>query len=673
MKLQVNKALGSLLALVLLAGAFSCQRSVFVPETPVNPEAPDDPGVYEDGLYVTVKGSGRFTGENWDNAMSAQNLRDLLLAEGGVFPAEKAAAINGKIIHLEQGIYPLAGADNPLPLISGETAAFSVTLKGGYKNGGYTQYPEKYHTYLSGASDYRVFQMKGNVKLTLDGVGLTGSNGQGGGQAAAYLSSGELILNRCSICNNYNTATVGGIQVVGTGILRATACRFFNNVAGHAAALNVDGEGACYLMDCEFFNNAANGQGGAVKVTNGTLNATGCVFRNNHAEGRGGALWIAGCKDEGSVVFQKCFFDENSCTSGGGACWQDGGSTVHFKDCDFIGNYASNGSAGALYSTEGAENRMFVENSRFRGNSCVKYRGGSLHVRGNAAGSAVLSCKSCVFEGESCTEEGGLIALSGEGAPQAWFNGCLVSGCNSAKTSAVFHNYSTSGKLYFNACRFEYNFTHANYGSEGYVASATAFVGYNNCALRTSWLNRAGANSQQSCWYNFAACKVLFANSTLIGVPTAVEEELPAYGLVRLNNNGANVRFVNNIIASTHANGCGIYGGDTQTNLKVTGSYNKMSPVRSQKENTFTYTPGAGDDLTVYASSFPGLAWGDSGWVWNGNYSGSAALGATSDINAAIRNFDADFYAWLTSVGALGKDIRGKDRGATSWPGSYQN
>lgn len=672
---RLKKIVAGLLMLpVLLSASVSCNRSTFVPERPVNPEAPDDPGVYEEGLYVTVKGAGMFTGEDWGNAMSAQDLKNLLLADAsGNFTAEQAARIDGKVIHLEQGIYPFGSAENPVPVISGETAAFSVTLKGGYKNGGYTQYPAKYHTYLSGASDYRIFYIKGNAKVTLDGVGLTGSRGEGGGQAAAYVSAGELVLNRCDICNNYNTYTVGGIQVTGSGVLRATSCRFFNNVAGNAGALNVDGNAACHLTDCEFFNNASNGQGGAVKVTNGSLKATGCTFSSNYAETRGGALWIAGSKDRDAVLFEKCLFAANSCTNGGGVCWQDGGSSVRFTDCSFVGNYASNGSAGALYANEGADNLMRVEKCRFSGNNSVTYNGGSIHIRGNASGSSVLNCKSCTFENEFTTARGGLIALGGNAAPLATFEDCVISGCHAGENCAVFYAYATNGKVYFNACRFENNYINGTYGSEGCPAAAGAFIGLNNCAVRGSHLERTGANSQQCCWYNIGAGKMLFSNCSLIGVPTASGEEIPTYGLVRLNNNAANVRFVSNIIVSTLDRGCGIFGGDTQTSLTVTGSYNKMSPVKTQKEGTFTYTSGDGDDLAVYASAFPGLAWGENGWAWNGNYSGTAPLAATTAVNTAIQAFDTDFHAWLNGIGALGKDIRGKDRGATSWPGSYQN
>lgn len=670
------------LVFILLAGVFSCQKSVFVPEVPVNPEAADDPGVYEEGLYVTVKGAGLFTGEDWNNAMSVYDLLDLLLADkSGVFSAEKAAKINGKIIHLEQGIYPLASADRPLPIISGETANFSVTIKGGYKNGGYTQYPDKYHTYLSGASDYQIFALKGNVTLTLDGVGLTGSRGEGGGKAGVVLSGGSVLkMKNVDVSNAYNSATSGAFQV-NDATLEATDCRFFNNVANFAGALNLGSPNSvCTLTRCEFYNNASNQRGGAIKVTTGTLKANNCVFRNNHAETNGGAMWIAGCKDAQSVVFDGCTFEGNSCTNGGGVCWMNGGAAATFKNCDFTNNFASNGSAGALYATDGNDteswdvNRITVENCRFAGNNSVAYNGGSLHVRGSAKGNSEMHVKNCTFKNEYTTANAAVVAMGGTGAPIATFDNCVFSGCHSSKNSSVFYNYATNGKTYFNACVFEDNYiTENNYGTEANIGTAGVFIGFNNCAVSNSCNNRVGANSQQSCWYNFNSGKILFSNSSIIGTPTSGGKQYPSYGLVRLNGNAANVHFVNNIIVSDNEAGCSIYGGDTQTNLTVTGSYNKLSPTRTQKEGTFTYNKGTGDELNAYASSFPGLAWGEDGWAWSGTYANASSFAQTSAVNNAIKSFDADFHAWLNSIGALGKDIRGKDRGATSWPGSYQN
>ena len=72
-------------AVITLAAAFfttACKKPVFVPEEEVIPEDPDEPGVYEEGLYVTEKGAGMFTGEDWNNAMSVENLRTLLFVTG---------------------------------------------------------------------------------------------------------------------------------------------------------------------------------------------------------------------------------------------------------------------------------------------------------------------------------------------------------------------------------------------------------------------------------------------------------------------------------------------------------------------------------------------------------------------------------------------------------------
>ena len=60
--------------------------------------------------------------------------------------------------------------------------------------------------------------------------------------------------------------------------------------------------------------------------------------------------------------------------------------------------------------------------------------------------------------------------------------------------------------------------------------------------------------------------------------------------------------------------------------------------------------------------------------MWNGTLTGtnSNMLAPTADVNSAIQAADAAFHSWLTGVGALGKDFKGKDRGTTSWPGCYQ-
>lgn len=655
--------------------AVSCKKPVFVPEALTAPEENDEVGSYEDGFYVTENGSGMFTGEDWANAFSAADLRNLLLADGdGNFSAEQIARVNGKIIHLEEGIYPLSTESNPSPKLSGTTAPWSVTIKGGYRSGHYVQYPDRHPTSLSGDSDRQIVEIGTGVSVTLDAVSLTGGLGKASGNAAVVVRGGSLKVTGGRIGNNFSPYTAGAVQVAGGGKFKAEHCTFEGNVAQAGGSLNIDGESSsCILTACTFLANASSGQGGALKVTNGSLYAKDCVFKGNHAETRGGALWLAGSKDSEAVLFEDCTFEQNSCVNGGGVCWMDGGASATFRTCVFNGNSAINGSAGSFYANDGADNLLVIEDCRFAGNHCAGYTGGCFHIRGNDSGRSVLRCSGCSFDGEWSESNGGLVALGGSLA-EAYFDRCSIRNCHTNKNAGVFYHYSNGGKLYFNACSFADNYIESTYGTESATAANTEniSIGLNNCSVKGSHNAKADANSQQSCWYNIGAVgKFTFANCSLIGVPTVEDRELPRFGIVRLNHNDANVRFINNVIVSTSENGFGLYGGDTQTELSLTGSFNLMSPVTSQNPDTFTYTAGQGDRLDLYAKDFPELAWDGTAWKWNA--SSSSGFASTSAVNAAITAFDADFGAWLESIGALGKDINGKDRGNTSWPGAYQN
>lgn len=652
----------------------SCRKPVFVPEDKTPPVETDDPGVYEEGFYVTESGAGMFTGEDWANAFSAADLRNLLLADGsGNFSAEKAARINGKIIHLEEGIYPMSTADNPSSKMSGSTAPWSVTIKGGYKNGSYTQYPDRHPTYLSGGSDRRIVEVGTGVSITLDAVGFVGGLGQASGQAAVLVNGGSVKVVGSRIMNNYSAFTAGVIQVASGGKFKGENCVFEGNVAGAGGVLNIDGNASsCILTLCTFSANASSGQGGAIKVTDGSLYAKDCTFKGNHSETRGGALWLNGSRDGEAVLFEDCVFEGNSSVNGGGVCYMDG-AEASFRACTFTDNVASNGSGGSFYADYGADNLLIIEDCSFSGNHGGPYNGGSLYVRGNSSGKPVLKCSGCSFDGEWGGSNGGLVAVGGSLA-EAYFDRCSIKNCHAAKSAAAFFNYSNGGRIYFNACSFENNYIEGTYGTEATTSAGNQdiFVGMNNCAVKGSYTARPDASSQQACWYNVSAGgKYTFSNCSFIGVPTVEDREMSRFGLVRFNHDDVAACLVNNIIVSTVEDSYSLFGGDAQTSISLTGSHNLLSPVTSQTPNTFTYTAGQGDRLTVYSKDLPGLDWDGTTWKWDASSLGG--LAATADVNAAIEAFDADFYSWLGSIDARGKDINGRDRGSNSWPGAYQN
>ena len=648
-------------AVIALAAAFlttACKKPVFVPEEEVIPEDPDEPGVYEEGLYVTEKGAGMFTGEDWNNAMSVENLRTLLFVTGNT---------EGKTIHLEQGSYSLSTPENPSPTLQGNVA---FTIKGGYKSGFYTQYPDRHPTYLSGGSDRQIIIIGSGTELTLDAVGFTGGIGAASGAAAVRVHGGKLKMTGGVVRNNFSAYTTGAVQVDDGGEFEAESCRFEGNVAQYGGVLNVDGAASvCTLNDCSFTGNAATSQGGAIKVTNGSLTATNCTFKGNHAEARGGALWLAGSKDEESVIFRDCVFEENSCVNGGGVGWQDGGAVANFSKCVFRNNFASNGSAGSFYLNEGSDSLLDIEDCEFSGNHCAGYRGGSFHLAGSDAGAPTLVCRGTSFNNESSETNGGVIALRGTG-PKAYFDHCTVEACHAGKNSGVFYSYATGSTIYWNACTFKGNYIDGTYGTECAVNQTGAVVGMNNCSVADDFTSKEDASSQQACWYNIGEVESFtISNCTFVGVPLVADRELSRYGLLRMNSDATAAHLINSIVVSTVQGGFSLFGGDTQTNLSLTGLYNWMSPVTSQKDGTFTYTPGEGDVVTLYSDDLPGLTW-DGGWKWNGP---SGATASTAAVNSAIQSSDSVFYEWLEGIAALGKDIRSKDRGSNSWPGSYQD
>ena len=655
--------------------AISCQIPTFEPEVETVPAENEEIGSYGDGFYVTVSGAGRFTGEDWDNAFSAADLRNLLLADAnGQFPAEKANRVNGKTIYLEEGIYPLSTADSPSRIMTGTEAAWSVTIKGGYRSGHYVQYPDRHPCYLSGGSDRQIVEIGAGVTLILDAVGFTGGLGNASGQAAVSVKGGSLKMIRSRIANNFSSYTGGAVNISQGGSFKAEHCIFEGNVAQDGGCLSMDDSASsCILTSCTFSSNASSGQGGAIKVSDGFLYAKYCLFKGNNSETHGGALWLAGSRDAESVLFEDCTFKGNSCVSGGGVCWMDNGAAAAFRNCTFTDNTATNGSAGSFYAYEGSDNLLVIDSCSFSGNHCASYTGGSIHIRGNAKGRSVLRCNGSIFDGEWGGSNGGLIALGGTYA-EAYFDGCIIKNCHAGRSAGAFYPNSNGGKLYFNSCSFEDNYVEGSYGTEAATAAGVdaMSIALNNCAVKGSNTIKADANSQQSCWYNIGAVgRFTFANCSLVGVPTADERELTRYGLVRLNDNGAKVAFVNNIIVSTDASGFGIYGGDTQTSLELGGTGNLMSPATSQTEGTFSYVPGKGDRLDMYSKDLPGLVWEENVWKWDASSSGT--LLPTTEVNSAILAADPDFYSWLNGIGALGKDMAGNSRGDISWPGAYQN
>ena len=198
----------------------------------------------------------------------------------------------------------------------------------------------------------------------------------------------------------------------------------------------------------------------------------------------------------------------------------------------------------------------------------------------------------------------------------------------------------------------------------------------NNCYIHD---NYGGRNADGHDWifYDNADASLIVSNTTIIGDPMRKVNEssdpvLPSAegatvkkGVIHLRQDADN-HYLNKIMSSPTDGNSNYF----ENAITVEGAmYNKTSPVNSNAD--WGTDIGSGHDYFAKPGYFGAL----DGYMWNGTMTGtnSNMFAPTADVNAAIQTADADFYSWLQSVGALGVDIKGKNRGTTSWPGCYQN
>jgi hypothetical protein len=163
--------------------------------------------------------------------------------------------------------------------------------------------------------------------------------------------------------------------------------------------------------------------------------------------------------------------------------------------------------------------------------------------------------------------------------------------------------------------------------------------------------------------------KFLLSNTSLIGCSQLKDGDSinDLSGPVAFLYADAEYYLLNSIVCST-------YESD---NLPVA-----LSCYPHKYESYYSKTSGVDDNVDWGSDEGSGhdyVASDLSGWngayLWNGTFSSGTnkdQFAPTAGVNAKIQEADADFYAWLEEIGALGKDINGNNRGTTSWPGCYQ-
>ena len=645
--------------------------------------------------YVTPSGAGAKAGQSWANAMSAAQFKEFVEDQDNFF------LLRGATFHFSAEEFSF-GDDYVKPSYP-DHGNVNFTIEGTITPTDTTTFLGRNNTTDTG-SDVKagVLWPQYSTYLTVKNVKFTGTYGASNASVIRINNSAkEVNLDHCYFRNNSTTGNGGAISLFNSATLNITNCSFSGGT-GAGGIVHVNNASAVVnISDSEAKGITKN----AIYAQNcASLTATRVTFlANNDAGEYGAAAYVTG---SGTVTFNDCDFIRNhSTTQGGAICVNGTGVTTTFTDCDFIDNWCD-AKGGAVMIESGNANTTFT-GGKFQGN----HADGAHNT--NAAGAAIyavgtgvkVSCTNVLFKenynyiGEN-TNSGGILRIQQEGG-EGYFNGCVFDGnwtnranSNNSPCAAIVNCRVGDVKYYFNACEFKENTSGTNNNVDGqygglkgtvFATLAGSTFAFNNCSFHD---NYGGRNSDDISWIGMdnTSSTLILANTTIAGdnyrAPKTGGARRNNWGVIKFQNTG-NYYFLNSIVCSLDPVGNSFWvngdisvdGGATigngGTKLPVYCWYSKIS---KEGDNRTAWTEDTGSGHDYYATSASFGSW-TMPYTWNGTLTGtnSNMKAATADVNTQIEAADADFYAWLNSIGALGKDINGNSRGATSWPGCYQS
>ncbi len=407
------------------------------------------------------------------------------------------------------------------------------------------------------------------------------------------------------------------------------------------------------------------------------------------------------------LTLENCVFDGNKTSGNGGAIAVFKAAQLDIKDCEFYGNNANGGAC--LYIKPSIDMTVNVIGGIFKGNYAVGTSdadsAGAVFYATNDGGTPTLKFSGVTFKENynyvgTNANIGGILRLQASNS-KAYFDNCLFDGnytnrdlkTENKPCAAIVTCRIGDVSYYFNACEFKEN-TSGTGNSAGvyggtrgtvFATLAGSTFAFNNCSFHD---NYGGRNTDDITWIGMdnTSSTLILANTTIAGdnyrAPGAGGARKNNWGVIKFQNTG-NYYLLNTILCSLDPVGNSFWvNGDIMvdgtTTISNGGSklpvYCWYSKISKEGDNRTNWTVDTGSGHDYYATSASFGSW-SSPYTWNGTLTGtnSNMLAATADVNSEIQSADADFYTWLSSIGALGKDINGRDRGDTSWPGCYQN
>ena len=661
-------------------GSFTTERGRIIMLTDLESKA----GQY----YVKPAGAGTKSGQSWNNAMDVDKFKAFVTNQDNHF------LLKGATFHFSADEFSFG--DDYLVLNYPDHANVAFTLEGTFNSeSSMTTFVGR--EALSGTTA-GVLWPKANSYITVKNVKFTGTNGASNA-SAIRLNSGavELNLDHCIFDGNQTTGNGSGISVFNGATVNISNC-VFKNATGAGGIIHVNNASAkVNIQDSEASNITKN----AIYAQSfDTFTCTRVTFSDNNDSGEyGAAAYITGA---GTITFDDCDFIRNhSSVQGGAICINGTDVTTTFTNCDFIDNDCDQ--RGGAVMIENANDNTTFTGGKFQGNNAngednTKAAGAAIYSYGSFSCTDVLFKENYNFIGEN-TQSGGIIRIQQSGKVGS-FDGCVFDGnytnrqiSNNSPCAAIVNCRVGGVSYYFNACEFKEN-TSGTSNSTGlfgglrgtvFATLAGSTFAFNNCSFHD---NYGGRNSDDISWIGMdnTSSTLILANTTIVGdnyrAPDTGGTRKNNWGVIKFQNTG-NYYLLNTILCSLDTAGNSFWvNGDINVDgintianggakLPVYCWYSKISKEGDNRTN-WTVDTGSGHDYYATSASFGNWS---APYIWNGTLTGtnSSMLAATADVNTEIQNADADFYSWLNSIGALGKDINGNNRGSTSWPGCYQN
>lgn len=448
---------------------------------------------------------------------------------------------------------------------------------------------------------------------------------------------------------------LGGAVLVNheTAWLRLTGCSLDGNQAGTGGAVYVSGN--LVTDNTTFSNNSAPASGsaaGAVGIasTAGTVSLTNTNFTSNTASRHAGAFQNFGSSST-VVTITGGTFSNNKTTetgSGGGGAitFRGTGSTMTIDGVTFTGNTAANQGGAIRVNTA---NDISIKNCTITGNTAIV--GGGLWINAGE-----VKVENTTINSNVATDKGGAIFVAD--ASTTKLNGVKIYG-NESKTYAGGINVDKSANVFMNACSVFNNSntttsTSISWGPAIFVNSSatTAYICINNSTFadHTTFVKASDTN------IDMQGGNLVFANSTMIAKTAA--------GMLRVHTAAASGTFINSVIVNKQGNSINYNGPSGMLTSKYVLSGNKQN----------AYNPTADIDLaglTYEQFGSPVFDATDHVYKWDGTLDVSYPAAPTADVASGfIQTANADFYAWLNTLGALGVDQLGNSR-ATNRQGAY--